>query len=64
MPDTNNIDALLGEMSEARLKDLSRVLGMGVAALTAAEKAGFAASAALMIEDDGAAITVAVEAAE
>lgn len=55
-----DIDARLKAMSLPELTDLHRVVGMGVAALQAAEKAGFNATAALIGDEDGATITLSV----
>lgn len=57
----DEIDGCLSEMSIAQMIDLHRVLTMGVAALASAEKAGFAGTASLIGDEDGAAITISVE---
>ncbi len=59
----DEIDGCLADMSIAQMVDLHRVLTLGVAALTSAEKAGFAATASIIGDEDGAAITISVEGA-
>lgn len=55
------IDARLAAMTLPQLVDLHRVVSMGVAALHAAEKAGFTGTAALIGDEDGATITLSVD---
>lgn len=56
-------NAEIDAMTLPQLLDLHRVLGMGVAALQAAEKAGFKGTCALTCDEEGAAVTLSVDGA-
>jgi uncharacterized protein YdeI (YjbR/CyaY-like superfamily) len=48
----------IAALTLTQLVDLKRCIDMGVAALAAAEKAGFPATASLTVDEDGAALVL------